>query len=99
MINIVLIGGLDRLHADYKQAAADRGVDLRCYTGRESNLASRIGDATAVLVITSVISHRAVNIARSATSIPIIPLRGAGVGHVRRGIAAALAEQEGTGNV
>ncbi len=90
MTSIVLIGGLDRLHGKYRDVAAERGVDLCCYTGREADLASRVGSATAVLVVTSVISHRAVNIARARVDTPIIRLRGAGVGHVRRGIGTAL---------
>lgn len=90
MTSIVLIGGLDRLHGKYRRAAAERGVDLRCHTGREADLASRVGTATAVLVVTSVISRRAVNIAQARVDTPIIRLRGAGAGHVRRGIATAL---------
>ena len=90
MTSVILIGGLDRLHGQYRRAAAERGVDLRCYTGREADLADRVGSATAVLVVTSVVSHRAVNIARSRVDTPIIRLRGAGVGHVRRGITLAL---------
>lgn len=89
MTSIVLIGGLDRLHGKYRDVAAERGVELRCYTGREADLASRVGSAPPYWW-SPASSATAPSTSPRRGWIPIIRLRGAGVGHVRRGIGTAL---------
>ncbi|MGE4298931.1 MAG: DUF2325 domain-containing protein [Desulfovibrionaceae bacterium] len=82
-----LIGGMDRLHRDYREAAHEAGVRLKTYTGKEHGLGGRIGPSTAfVVLMTAQISHsarREVLAAAKANGIPVYLLRSSGVSTLR----------------
>jgi hypothetical protein len=53
----VLVGGMTRLKKDYVQAAEQWGVRLKVFTGQESKIADRIGNAGLVIIFTNRVSH------------------------------------------
>lgn len=56
---ITLIGGMDRLKAEYSAAASEQGHDLRHICRNEANFHSKIGDPDMIVIFTNKISHEA----------------------------------------
>lgn len=56
---VTLVGGMDRLHPDYMNAAREAGHDLKCIPGNEKNFFAKIGNPDAVIIFTGKISHEA----------------------------------------
>lgn len=56
---ITLIGGMDRLKADYMAAAQADGHELKCISRNERNFTDKIGSPDIVLIFTNKVSHEA----------------------------------------
>ncbi|GLI39440.1 DUF2325 domain-containing protein [Geobacter hydrogenophilus] len=85
-MNIVLIGGMDRLERHYMEEAEDCGVRLKVFTKSETGLSSKIGSAEAMILFTNKVSHRvrneALNMAK-ARNIPVQMCHSCGVCSLR----------------
>ena len=55
----VLIGGMDRLHRQYVEAAAERGVTLKVFNGQERSIEKQLGGADFLILCTAKVSHSA----------------------------------------
>ena len=79
---ITLIGGMDRLKADYIASAKQEGHELRHISYNECNFTEKIGEPDAVLIFTNKISHeakrKALKVARKR-GIPIKMIHSCGV--------------------
>jgi hypothetical protein len=95
---VALVGGMDRLHRDYRNEAEKHGVELKVFTKSRAGLADRIGQADAVVVFTGKTSHRikneAVTAARSA-NIPVMMVHSCGVCTLRECLARLVAHEDG----
>lgn len=56
---ITLIGGMDRLKADYMATAQANGHELKCISRNERNFTNKIGNPDVLLIFTNKISHEA----------------------------------------
>ncbi len=74
LINIALIGGLDRLRRHYVNAAEQSGVNLTVYTKKAVNLDTKIQNQDAVVIFTNKISHGTKIIAMSVAKSKKIPV-------------------------
>ena len=85
-MSAVLIGGMDRLHRQYKNAAADLGVGLKVFSGQERSVEKQLGSAELLILCTAKVSHSAkievMEYAR-AKGIPVQLLHSAGVSSLR----------------
>lgn len=73
-MSIVLVGGMDRLGAQYIKEAKKMGMQLQVFSQLEQNMASRIKSADAVVIFTNMISHKARNTAVTMAKESGIPL-------------------------
>lgn len=71
----VLIGGIDRLKADYRKAAVQAGFRLKCISRNERNIGERIGQPDVIIIFTNMVSHEARNKAVRHASEKGIPCR------------------------
>lgn len=55
---IALIGGMDRLEANYKNEAQKFGIDLKVYTKSETDMVSKIKNVDAFVIFTNKTSHQ-----------------------------------------
>ena len=82
----VLIGGMDRLHREYIEAAKSLGVNLKVFAGQERSIKKQLGGADMLILCTGKVSHsarqEAVNHA-SLKKIPLLMLRSSGVSSLR----------------
>lgn len=85
-MSVTLIGGMDRLKAEYMAAAKENGWKLKCISRNERNFMDKIGNPDAVIVFTNKISHeaklKAMQLARSR-QIPIHLVHSCGVSSLR----------------
>jgi hypothetical protein len=84
---IALVGGMNRLKRNYEKAAAQCGVSLKVFTGKESGLAEKIGSPDLTILLTSMISHSAkIGVVQRSRSlgIPVHFLHSNGVSGLRQ---------------
>ncbi len=74
LINIALIGGIDRLRRHYVSAAEQSGVKLTVYTKKAVKLDTKIQNQDAVVIFTNKISHGTKIIALSVAKSKKIPV-------------------------
>jgi hypothetical protein len=78
---------MTRLRKDYVDAAGECGVRLKVFTGQESKIADRIGNAGLVIIFTNKVSHegrrQAVVFARS-NNIPLRMVHSCGIASLRK---------------
>lgn len=83
---LTLIGGMDRLRAEYMAAAAADGHQLKCISRNERDFTAKIGNPDMLIVFTNKVSHEAKNkamrLARSR-NIPVSLLHSCGVSSLR----------------
>ena len=75
---VTLVGGMDRLHREYKELALDYGITLNILSGGESNLEDRFGFPDAAILVTDMVSHKARDVVmrkRKRQGIPVVFLR------------------------
>lgn len=70
-----LIGGMDRLHKEYIDAAKDMGVELKCFTGQERSIRRQLGEVDMMILCTGKVSHAARAEAMKHARSNRIPLR------------------------
>lgn len=79
---ITLIGGMDRLRADYMAKARENGHELKFISKNERNFTDKIGNPDAMLIFTNKISHEAKRKAEKAArrrGIPLTMLHSCGI--------------------
>ncbi len=74
-MSVTLIGGMDRLRADYMAAAKEMGHKLRCVARNERNFQEKIGSPDMLIVFTNKISHEAKRKAAEVAKSRSVPLR------------------------
>ena len=86
----VLIGGMDRLHREYIQAAKSLGVNLKVFAGQERSIKKQLGGADMLILCTGKVSHAArQEVTRHAVvkKIPLFMIHSSGVSSLRCCIA------------
>lgn len=82
-----LIGGMDRLHKEYIEAARGAGVDLKVFTGQERSIRRQIGGVDLMILCTGKVSHaaraEAVKYARS-NNIPLRMVHSSGLSSLKK---------------
>lgn len=81
-----LVGGMDRLHKDYKKAARKKGVKLKTFTGKERNMRAMIGTPDLIIIFTDKCSHKARTLAlqhAKARNIPVTQSHSCGVSSLK----------------
>lgn len=73
-MSIVLIGGMDRLAAQYQKEAGRLGMDLQIFSQAKQGMDLKIKNADAVVIFTNKISHHAKNQAFTAAKNSGIPV-------------------------
>jgi hypothetical protein len=58
-MSAVLIGGMDRLHRDYIEAAKSLGVKLKVFFGQERSIKKQLGSTDILILCTGKVSHSA----------------------------------------
>lgn len=95
-MNVVLIGGMDRLERHYVEEAENCGVQLKVFTRSQAGLSSKIGSAEAMILFTNKVSHRvrneALNMAKSR-NIPVHMCHSCGVCSLRTCLLNCLTPQ------
>ena len=82
----VLIGGMDRLHREYIDAAKSLGVNLKVFAGQERSIKKQLGGADLLILCTGKVSHSArqeVVSHASVRKIPLFMMRSSGVSSLR----------------
>lgn len=86
-MSIVLVGGMDRLGAQYIKEAEKMGMQLKVYSQLDPKMSSSIKKADALVIFTNKISHKARNVAVSLAKdngIPIFMHHACGVCSLRQ---------------
>lgn len=101
-MNIVLVGGMDRLGEQYRLEAARHGVSIQIFSQDQQGICSRIKNAAGVVIFTNKISHqarhRAVNAAKKE-GVPVFMHHSCGVCSLRECLKCfeIIGQQENTG--
>lgn len=74
-MSITLVGGMDRLKAEYMAAAKKMGHNLKCIARNERNFQDKIGAPDMLIVFTNKISHEAKRKAAEIAKSRRLPLR------------------------
>lgn len=85
-----LVGGMDRLHKDYKMTAKRSGVKLKTFTGKERNMRAMMGTPDLIIIFTDKVSHKARNLAiqhAKAKDIPVAQVHSCGVSSLKNCLA------------
>ncbi len=69
-----LVGGMDRLKADYTKIAKSQSVKLKVFTGKERNMREQIGTPDLIIIFTGKCSHKARILALKHASSNNIPI-------------------------
>lgn len=72
---VTLVGGMDRLKAEYTAAARECGCNLKCIARNERNFQDKIGSPDMLIVFTNKISHEAKRKAAQFAKSRSIPIR------------------------
>lgn len=62
-MSIVLVGGHDRMHDEYKVICTRRGHRLKVYTQMPAKFDKVIGNPDGIVLFTSTVSHKMIHIA------------------------------------
>jgi len=100
-MSIVLVGGLDRLHAEYKRKAKQFGHQVKVYTQMPTRFAKMIGTPDGIVVFTATSSHQMVKTALEharKNNIPVIRCHNSSTNSFQQSIAQleALYKQQAT---
>lgn len=83
---VTLVGGMDRLKAEYMAAAREHGCSLRCVPRNERHFEGKIGNPDMLIIFTNKISHEAKRKASDlgrARGIPVCLAHSCGVSTLR----------------
>lgn len=73
-MRIVLIGGHDRMHQEYKGIGEKQGCCVKVYTQKPVDLKKTIGSPDGIVLFTSTVSHEMMHIAVKVAKHKNIPL-------------------------
>jgi hypothetical protein len=73
-MSIVLIGGHDRMHREYKGICEERGHSLKVYTQRPVGFEKVIGRPDGIVLFTNTVSHQMVKVAVKVAKNRNIPI-------------------------
>lgn len=62
-MSIVIVGGHDRMHCQYKEICKRYGCKCKVFTHCPSDFKSKIGTPNIVVLFTSTVAHKMVNVA------------------------------------
>lgn len=62
-MSIVLVGGHDKMHEEYKGICSRRGHRVKVYTQMPAKFEKLIGNPDGIVLFTATVSHKMVNIA------------------------------------
>lgn len=88
-MSIVLVGGHDRLHSEYRGIGSKRGHKLKVYTQMPTKFNKVIGKPDAIVLFTSTVSHKMVGVAvkeAKKKSIPIVRSHNSSLGALEKSI-------------
>lgn len=91
-----LVGGMDRLKADYQKTAKAQGVRLKVFTGKEKNIKTMIGAPDLIIILTDKCSHKArIEAMQRAKSgnIPVVRMHSCGVSSLKQCLGSVAAAQ------
>jgi hypothetical protein len=81
-----MVGGMDRLHREYIEAAKSLGVALKVFNGQERSIEKQLGGADMLILCTGKVSHSARREAlkhAESNCIPVRMMHSAGVSSLR----------------
>jgi hypothetical protein len=73
-MSILLIGGLDRMHGDYKHVGSKRGHDVKVYTQLPTRFEKVMGEPDGIVLFTGTVSHAMVKTATKLAKSKNIPI-------------------------
>ncbi len=73
-MSIVLVGGHDRMHDEYKGICAKRGVSVKVYTQMPARFDKAIGNPDGILLFTNTVSHKMIKTALKEAKRKNIPV-------------------------
>jgi len=73
-MNLLVIGGHERMERDYMQLGKKNGFKTKVYTTASSKLSKSIGNPDAVVILTSTVSHKMCRIVESKAKKQDIPI-------------------------
>ena len=73
-MSIVLVGGHDRMHDEYKEICTKRGHRVKVYTQMPARFDKAIGTPDGMVLFTSTVSHKMVNTAVKEAKKKRIPI-------------------------
>lgn len=62
-MSIVLVGGHDRMHSEYKNVCKRFGHNIKIFTQMKTNFSKRIGEPDGMIIFTNTVSHKMVKAA------------------------------------
>ncbi len=74
-MSVVLIGGHDRMHVEYKDIGDKYGYKLKIFTQLETRFEKKIGSPDAIILFTNTVSHKMIRTAlkkAKKSKIPVI---------------------------
>jgi hypothetical protein len=73
-VNLLVIGGHERMEKDYLQLGKNKGFKTKVYTKSCSKLNKTIGNPDAVVILTSTVSHKFSRVVESHAKKQCIPI-------------------------
>ncbi|MDR0880670.1 MAG: DUF2325 domain-containing protein [Clostridioides sp.] len=73
-MNLLVIGGHERMEKDYLKMGKSRGFKTKVYTTMSSKLNKTIGNPDAVVILTSTVSHKMCGVVESQARKKDIPI-------------------------
>lgn len=74
MLSIVLVGGHDRMHSQYKEICMKHGHKVKVYTQMPSRFNKAIGVPDGMVLFTNTVSHKMIHIALKEAKKKNIPV-------------------------
>ena len=62
-MSIVIVGGHDRMHCQYKQICKKHGCKCKVFTQCPANFQNQIGSPDMIIVFTKTVAHKMLNVA------------------------------------
>ncbi len=73
-MSIVLVGGHDRMHRQYKLLSKEHGHKIKIMTQMKTEFTKRIGNPDGIIVFTNTVSHKMVKHAAEAAKKNNVPM-------------------------
>ena len=73
-MSIVIVGGHDRMHSEYKKVCKKRGHKLKIMTQMKTEFSKKIGSPDSIIIFTNTVSHKMVNLAQTRAKKNNIPI-------------------------